>query len=179
MHLSELMKVSATRSNAMSTLPNVYGGRDPNVVGIASDSRDVRPGYIFAALPGIDVDGINFVEEAVSRGAVAIITQNSSKCRKISPKTTIIETSNPRLELAKLAACFFHDQPDYIAAVTGTNGKTSVVDFVRQMWIALGYNAASLGTLGLKDRNALELSGLTTPDTVKLHKTLEVYHFLY
>ena len=173
MHLSELMKVSATRSNAMSTLPNVYGGRDPNVVGIASDSRDVRPGYIFAALPGIDVDGINFVEEAVSRGAVAIITQNSSKCRKISPKTTIIETSNPRLELAKLAACFFHDQPDYIAAVTGTNGKTSVVDFVRQMWIALGYNAASLGTLGLKDRNALELSGLTTPDTVKLHKTLK------
>ena len=113
---------------------------------------------------------INFVEEAVSRGAVAIITQNSSKCRKISPKTTIIETSNPRLELAKLAACFFHDQPDYIAAVTGTNGKTSVVDFVRQMWIALGYNAASLGTLGLKDRNALELSGLTTPDTVSFIK---------
>ena len=80
MHLSELMKVSATKSNAMSTLPNVYGGRDPNVVGIASDSREVRPGYIFAALPGIDVDGINFVEEAVSRGAVAIITQNSSRC---------------------------------------------------------------------------------------------------
>ena len=77
------------------------------------------------------VDGVNFVDDAVSRGAVAIITQNSSRCRDMAPTMPLIETSNPRLELAKLAACFFNGQPDYVAAVTGTNGKSSVVDFAR------------------------------------------------
>ena len=173
MHLSKLMKESATQSNALKTFPNVLGHGDPDVVGIASNSREVKPGYIFAALPGNEVDGVNFVGDAVSRGAVAIITQNSSRCRDITPATPLIETCNPRLELAKLAACFFNGQPDYIAAVTGTNGKSSVVDFIRQLWLLVGYSASSLGTLGLKTKQVLENSSLTTPDTVNLHKVLK------
>ena len=73
MHLSELMKESASQSNALKTFSNVLGHGDPDVVGIASNSREVKPGYIFAALPGNKVDGVNFVDDAVSRGAVAII----------------------------------------------------------------------------------------------------------
>ena len=91
MHLSELMKESASQSNALKTFSNVLGHGDPDVVGIASNSREVKPGYIFAALPGNKVDGVNFVDDAVSRGAVAIITQNSSKCR--TPKMAA-----PRIE---------------------------------------------------------------------------------
>ena len=87
MHLSELMKESASQSNALKTFSSVLGHGDPDVVGIASNSREVKPGYIFAALPGNKVDGVNFVDDAVSRGAVAIITQNSSRFYKVSPKT--------------------------------------------------------------------------------------------
>ena len=100
---------------------------DVVIHGITSDSREVRPGFVFAALPGTKVDGSTFIERAFASGAVATI------CQRGSYKGTglIIETDNPRRLLALMAARFYDRQPDTIVAVTGTNGKTSVSVFVR------------------------------------------------
>ena len=120
-------------------------GGDVVVQGITSDSRDVRPGFVFAALPGTKVDGSAYIAKAFESGAVAAICERGS----YRGSGLIVETDNPRRLLALMAARFYDSQPDTIVAVTGTNGKTSVSVFVRQIWTAMGFRAASLGTIGV------------------------------
>jgi UDP-N-acetylmuramoyl-L-alanyl-D-glutamate--2,6-diaminopimelate ligase len=145
---------------------------DPEIAGLSADSRTVRPGYLFAALPGTRLDGRVFAAEAVSRGAVAILTDDAdalrlpAECRK---RVAILLDPSPQRRLALLAARFFGRQPRTVVAVTGTNGKTSVVHFVREIWTAIGLAAASLGTLGLVTANEKRPGALTTPDPVALH----------
>lgn len=156
------------------TLTQLLGGRnvegDVSVTGIAVDSRRVRPGDLFVALPGADVDGRAFIPAAVSNGARAILTLQGSKIG--TPGVPVIEDVNPRRRYAELAARFYGPQPKGIVAVTGTNGKTSVADFTRQIWQRLGYDAASIGTLGVRSPNVSRPGGLTTPDPMALHETL-------
>ncbi|MGF1640834.1 MAG: UDP-N-acetylmuramoyl-L-alanyl-D-glutamate--2,6-diaminopimelate ligase [Rhodospirillales bacterium] len=148
-----------------------------DITGLASDSRRVEPGYLFAALPGTRADGRAFLQDAVRRGAVAVLAPPGTSCPPAAAGSTgtpvaLITDDNPRRRLALLAARFFGRQPATVAAVTGTNGKTSVVWFLRQIWAHLGRPAASLGTLGLC-APGLEVGGsLTTPDPVDLHATL-------
>jgi UDP-N-acetylmuramoyl-L-alanyl-D-glutamate--2,6-diaminopimelate ligase len=147
------------------------------VIGLTADSREVEPGYLFAALPGQRVDGCRFVDDAVRRGAVALLMPpggypvvpdaNGAKTR-----VSVIIDDNPRRRFAKLAARFYGRQPKTIAAVTGTNGKTSVTWFLRQIWESAGYPAANLGTLGLRAPGRIEPGSLTTPDPVTLHRLL-------
>ncbi len=144
--------------------------RDVDVVGLAADSRDVRPGFLFAALPGTTADGRDFINDAISRGATAILAPTGT--RAPGDNTAFVTCQDPRRELAYLAARFFGVQPDNIAAVTGTNGKSSVVGFTRQIWAHLGVRAASLGTLGLESPALRDDPGLTTPDAVSLHRQL-------
>jgi UDP-N-acetylmuramoyl-L-alanyl-D-glutamate--2,6-diaminopimelate ligase len=152
-------------------------GADPEIVGLSADSRTVRPGFLFAALPGTRHDGRVFVPDAVSRGAVAILTDNAEA---LSPSpdrregVAIVVDANPHRRLACLAARFHGRQPQTIAAVTGTNGKTSVVHFTRDIWTTLGFAAASLGTLGLVTADARRPGALTTPDPVALHRDLAI-----
>ncbi len=134
--------------------------------GLASDSRAVGPGYLFAALSGSRADGADFVDDAIARGAVAVIGRRNCARAWRPLGARFIVTDNPRLTLAREAAAFFAAQPKVVAAVTGTNGKTSVAVFLRQIWSALGKNAASLGTIGAVTPNGEIALKQTTPDPI-------------
>ncbi len=154
----------------LSQLTNA--GHDIQIDGLTADSRQVRPGYLFAALPGSKADGGKFIEDALMHGATAILAKTGTKLPPDS-KATLIESDNPRKELAYLACEFYKLQPDVIAAVTGTSGKTSTVSFTQQLWTLFGITqSASLGTLGIRAPGVASYGSLTTPDTVSLHATL-------
>jgi len=140
--------------------------------GLASDSRDVKPGYLFAALPGTRADGSAFLADAVARGAVAVLGCPELAGRARDLGVGFLADENPRLRLAHLAASFYREQPSVIAAVTGTNGKTSVAVFVRQIWASEGVRAASLGTVGLVTPEGERTLAHTTPDPIALHRLL-------
>jgi len=151
------------------------GLNDPEIVGLTADSRNVQPGFLFAALPGAKQDGRSFAADAIARGAVAILTDHPDAL-PLPPeersRVCILTDVNPHRRLPLLAARFHGRQPRTIAAVTGTNGKTSVVHFTREIWTALGHPAASLGTLGLVTTAERRPGALTTPDPVALHRDL-------
>jgi UDP-N-acetylmuramoyl-L-alanyl-D-glutamate--2,6-diaminopimelate ligase len=148
---------------------------DPEIVGITADSRQVKPGFLFAALRGTQHDGRAFAAEAAAKGAAAILTDDADAL-PLDPamrrRIAVIADPNPQRRLALLAARFFARQPRTIAAVTGTNGKTSVAHFTREIWTSLGHPAASLGTLGLVSPAGRRAGALTTPDPVALHRDL-------
>jgi UDP-N-acetylmuramoyl-L-alanyl-D-glutamate--2,6-diaminopimelate ligase len=148
---------------------------NPEIAGITADSRAVLPGFLFAALPGTRLDGRLFAGDAVARGAVAILTDDAAAldlAAEDRARVGIVTDPNPYRRLAQLAARFCGRQPRTIAAVTGTNGKTSVVHFVREIWTVGGHPAASLGTLGLVTPGGRSPGALTTPDPVALHHDL-------
>jgi UDP-N-acetylmuramoyl-L-alanyl-D-glutamate--2,6-diaminopimelate ligase len=140
--------------------------------GLAADSREVKPGFLFAALSGTKTDGARFIADAVKRGAVAVLGAPDAADAAKNAGVRFIPAPNPRLKLAQMAAEFYGAQPDTIAAVTGTNGKTSVASFVRQIWTYQGRKAASLGTLGIDAPSGHSPLGHTTPDPVVLHAAL-------
>lgn len=147
------------------------------ITGLAADSRKVEPGFLFAALPGSRADGVNFVGDAVRRGAAAVLAPKAAEASlrlalDQAPPVALILDPNPRRLFALMAARFFGRQPETVAAVTGTNGKTSVVSFLRQIWAAAGRSSASLGTLGLTAPGVVQSGSMTTPDPVTLHRTL-------
>jgi len=144
--------------------------QDVEIAALATDSRAVGPGMLFAALPGTKLDGAAFIDQALARGAAAILADASYQGGDLG--VPLILSPRPRRELALIAARFYQKQPDCVVAVTGTNGKTSVAGFTRQLWTALECKAASLGTLGLEGPAALASSGHTTPDPVALHRLL-------
>jgi UDP-N-acetylmuramoyl-L-alanyl-D-glutamate--2,6-diaminopimelate ligase len=139
---------------------------DPQIEGVTADSRKVRPGWLFAALPGAKVDGRSFAPRAVEQGAVAVLAG-----REIEGLTSpLVIASDPRRVYALAAAAFWGSQPATCVAVTGTNGKTSVAGFCRQMFSSAGFKAASMGTLGVRVSapgaadEQITPPGLTTPD---------------
>ena len=140
--------------------------------GLASDSRDVGPGYLFAALPGMRNDGGAFIAEAVRRGAAAVLGDPNLRAKSEALGVRFIADENPRRRLALLAAEHFGAQPETVAAITGTNGKTSVSVFLRQIWEGLGHRAASMGTIGLVGLNRTTGLRHTTPDAIALHRLL-------
>ncbi len=145
--------------------------------GLTADSRQVREGYLFAALPGSKADGARFIGDALARGASAILAPVGTAlparpAERAAQPLALVTDANPRRRLALLAARFYGAQPATIAAVTGTNGKTSVANFTRQIWTLMGAPAASLGTLGLQAPERNEPGSMTTPDPVALHRTL-------
>ena len=138
------------------------------VAGLAADSRTVKPGDVFFALGGSKTDGARFIGAAVAAGAIAVVAGHPH-----SASVPVIVTSNPRRALALAAAAFYPRQPQIVAAVTGTSGKTSVAAFTRQLWESLGHDAASLGTIGIVSRHRNVYGSLTTPDPVALHRALD------
>jgi UDP-N-acetylmuramoyl-L-alanyl-D-glutamate--2,6-diaminopimelate ligase len=128
----------------------------------------VKPGDLFVAIPGGTTDGATYISDARSRGAIAV----AGLPGLIKGMGPFVETHNPRLLLAAAAARFYARQPHTIAAVTGTNGKTSVSVFVRQIWESMGFRAASMGTIGVISPLGIEDATHTTPDPAHLHETL-------
>lgn len=152
--------------NAMQASPS------NDYTGLASDSREVKPGYLFAALPGSKANGAEFVKDAVARGAVAVLGKPDVAPTAEALGVKFIADENPRLGLAKQAARFFGAQPRTVAAITGTKGKSSIVAFVREIWTALGKPAASLGTVGVVTPNGEIPLSHTTPDPIEVHRLL-------
>jgi UDP-N-acetylmuramoyl-L-alanyl-D-glutamate--2,6-diaminopimelate ligase len=143
-----------------------------DVAGITADSRQVVPGDLFAALPGSRVDGRAFIADAVERGAVAVLAPQGTEWPPGVPPRPLLLDPEPRRRLAQMAAALAGPQPETVVAVTGTNGKTSTVEFLRQIWTADGAKAASLGTLGVIAPGFDPGPGLTTPDPLTLAETL-------
>ena len=142
-----------------------------DIAGLTADSRKVGAGFLFAALPGTQLDGAAFIPQAILAGASAIlITQGSEAANDWS--VPVIQDPDPRRALALMAARFFEKQPETLVAVTGTSGKSSIVTYVRQLWQAMGHEAASLGTIGVETASGPQGGSLTTPDPVALHETL-------
>lgn len=139
---------------------------DPVIVGVTADSRRVKPGFLFAALPGSRVDGRTYVDGAVAAGAAAILAPDDVTHAAVP----VVHAPDLRRAYALAAARFHGAQPAICVAVTGTNGKTSVATFCRQIFARLGHKAASMGTLGVtvSAPGAPDVQitppGLTTPD---------------
>ena len=149
--------------------------RDPQLSGITLDSRAVRPGYLFAAMPGSTVHGAAYIPKALERGAAAILTDAEGAHLAANALATsdaaLVVAQDPREALASAAALWFGAQPATMVAVTGTNGKTSVATFCRQIWTLLGHPAINIGTTGIE--GAWEgPSSHTTPDPITLHSVL-------
>ena len=140
--------------------------------GLASDSRKVQPGFLFAALAGTKTDGARFVKDAVARGAIAVLGPADIEAEVKAAGAVFIPADNPRAALAQFAAAFYDAQPDTIAAVTGTKGKSSIVAFLREIWTANGHKAASLGTVGVVGPGGAIPLAHTTPDPVEIHELL-------
>ena len=132
------------------------------VTGFAIDHRKVAPGTVFGAFRGTNVNGEDFITAAVAGGAVAVVARREATVRG----ALHIADPEPRRAFARLAARFFVPFPDTIVAVTGTNGKTSIVEMTRQLWRMAGERAASIGTLGVTTPDESVSTGLTTPDIV-------------
>ncbi|HXE87195.1 MAG TPA: Mur ligase family protein, partial [Hyphomicrobiaceae bacterium] len=142
-----------------------------SIAGLTADSREVRPGWLFAALRGSKADGSRFVAEAVAKGVAAVLTEAGTQV-EVPARVPLLVSAEPRRALALMAARFYGTQPETAVAVTGTSGKTSVADFTRQIFAALGHGAASLGTIGLITSGERRYGSLTSPDPVTLHRTL-------
>ena len=139
------------------------------ICGLAFDSRKTAPGDVFFALAGAKDDGLKHVDEAVQKGAAAIVAERWAE----ASNAAFVQVADARAALAHAAARFYPRQPETIVAVTGTSGKTSVAAFVRQVWQALGREAASIGTIGVASRELTVYGSLTTPDPIALHELLD------
>jgi UDP-N-acetylmuramoyl-L-alanyl-D-glutamate--2,6-diaminopimelate ligase len=147
----------------------VTTGLEVEIRGLSADSRKIEPGFLFAALPGSKLDGRRFIAEAAARGAVAVLAPAGTA---VPAGIALVADENPRRRLALMAARFYARQPRAVAAVTGTSGKTSTVEFTRQIWALLDRRAASLGTLGVVTPEGGEYLSLTTLDPIDLHRRL-------
>lgn len=150
-------------------------GRDPAITGLAVDSRQVKPGFLFAALPGSAAHGGEFIQYALREGAGAILTDRAGAALAASElagaDAALVVVEDPRAALAAAAALWFGAQPEKLVAVTGTSGKTSVATFTRQIWQNLGHKAISLGTMGVQGDYQARLAH-TTPEPITLHRVL-------
>ncbi|MEK6216685.1 MAG: UDP-N-acetylmuramoyl-L-alanyl-D-glutamate--2,6-diaminopimelate ligase, partial [Boseongicola sp.] len=145
------------------------------VTGLSVDSRDVKDGHLFFALPGTNVHGAEFIQYAIRMRAGAVLTdrEGASMARDVLEDSAIplVVAEDPREALAFTAALWFEAQPEIMAAVTGTNGKTSVATFTRQLWAEMGAEAVNIGTTGVEGAFTAPLKH-TTPEPIMLHRTL-------
>src|ERR1700678_670766 len=144
---------------------------DVEVGGVSADSRAIKPGDVFVAIEGGKADGLNFIGPAIAAGAAAVVAQRRPDTQ-LPAEVSFVQVDNARRALALMAAKVFPRQPQPIAAVTGTSGKTSVAAFTRQIWEALGHRAASVGTIGIVSPRGETYGSLNTPDPVALHRSL-------
>jgi UDP-N-acetylmuramoyl-L-alanyl-D-glutamate--2,6-diaminopimelate ligase len=143
---------------------------DVEIKGITADSRQVQDGFMFVALPGLNFNGADFIDAAIKAGAVAILCVPDAKMD--NEEIVWLLDEKPNAVFPVYVSRFFKEQPKHIAAVTGTNGKTSVVFFTQQIWKQMGIKAASVGTLGVHADGYHKETGLTTPDPVMIHQAL-------
>ena len=151
------------------------GASEVRITGLSVDSRDVKEGHLFAALPGTQVHGAEFIQYAVRMKAGAVLTDRAGA--EIAADVLdesgvpVVMAEDPREALAFSAALWFESQPEVMVGVTGTNGKTSVATFTRQLWSEMGSEAVNIGTTGVEGAYTAPLQH-TTPEPITLHRTL-------
>jgi len=150
----------------------VKGPADLDIRGLSADSRACEAGYLFAALPGTALDGRHFIGDALSRGASAVLTLDEGAEALETGEAALVCSDLPRGSFALICARYFDAQPSIAVAVTGTNGKSSVAEFCRQLWNALGRQGSTIGTLGVVGPDGGATLAHTTPDPVTLHRQL-------
>ncbi len=166
MHLSELLTY-------LSSAQLVYGDKSQNVIGVSANSSAIHPGEVFAALKGKKNDGHNFIDAAIKAGAVAILSDHASL--SLPAGIAHIKSDDTRHSYAQICAAIYASRPDMLVGVTGTNGKTSVVEYMRQIWTRATWPAATIGTLGVACPVPELASGsamLTTPAPENLYALL-------
>jgi len=166
MNLAKL--IQSAKIDGLSIEGNIAG---VEVADLTLDSRQTKSGGLFAALPGTRVNGSQFASDAISAGAVGILA-GCDVALNIPENTVVLRHEKPAYALSQLCRTFFGNLPNTLVAVTGTNGKTSVVNFLRQIWQSSGKNAASLGTLGVLPKGIVSIPELTSPDAITLHRAL-------
>ena len=144
---------------------------DLPVTGLTADSRKAGPGTVFVAVPGAAADGRRFAAKAAAAGAVAVVGEGTRPA-DLDGGVPYVAVADVRRSLALAARAFSGRQPAHVIAVTGTSGKSSVTDFVRQILSRLAAPAASLGTVGIVTDKGATYGSLTTPDPVSLQATL-------
>jgi UDP-N-acetylmuramoyl-L-alanyl-D-glutamate--2,6-diaminopimelate ligase len=144
---------------------------DVEISGITAEAPEVRPGFLYVAIPGGFRSGPERVAEAIAAGAVALLAPEDGELAAPSG-IAVLRSGNLRRAAAFLSAALAGVQPKTIVAVTGTSGKTSTTVFARQLWTALGRRAASLGTIGLFSPDWNCPVALTTPHPSDLHPAL-------
>lgn len=151
------------------------GGRDATITGLTVDSRAVKKGMLFAALPGVKVHGASFIGTALAQGATAILTDSKGAAlaadELAASDAAVIVAQDPRQTLAQTASLWFGPHPSTVVAVTGTNGKTSVSTFARQIWEELQIAGVNLGTTGVEGAWSHPLKH-TTPEPITLHRVM-------
>ena len=163
----------SARATLGDLFPEALGATAERAVsGLADDSRKVTPGGVFVGVPGAAADGTAFIPQAVAAGAVAIVGE-AERPADLDERVAYVRVPDVRRALALAAARFHPRQPETIVAVTGTSGKSSVADFTRQVFAALGHASASLGTLGVVTQKGAAYGSLTTPGPIVLHETLD------
>ncbi|GAK34491.1 UDP-N-acetylmuramoyl-L-alanyl-D-glutamate--2,6-diaminopimelate ligase [Iodidimonas nitroreducens] len=168
------MSGGASIRRPLAALLGVRGDAGQVITGLTADSRKVRPGDLFAALPGSRADGRQFIDDAIARGAVAILApaDDQASDHQAGAAVSFLFSSRPQRRFAEMAAAFYGAQPQNIVCITGTNGKSSVASFCRQLWCTLDLRGASIGTLGVESESLSRPGGLTSPDPVTFHETL-------
>lgn len=152
----------------LSQLVNATVRNDVEISMLTADSRKVVPGALFAAIPGTLSDGRDYIQSAIAKGASAILSTPGLADMPVA----YVAAEEPRLTYSQIAARFYAGQPEVLVAMTGTNGKSSTVEFLRQIWAHTGLHAACFGTLGVQSPDGYRPLTHTTPDAVALHKTL-------
>jgi len=168
--------VAVAQSRSLAELGlTAQGGAKAQVTGLSVDSREVKEGHLFAALPGTRLHGGEFIQYALRMGAGAILTDARGAeiaCDVLAEgSAALVVAEDPRQALAQTASLWFGAHPETMVAVTGTNGKTSVANFTRQIWAGLGLDAVSIGTTGVEGAYETPLAH-TTPEPVTLHRVL-------
>ena len=175
MPLARLLNQDSHASQA-SQASQASSQEEVMIYGLTADSRQVRPGWLFAALSGVNVEGADYVPDALKRGASAVLAQSGfalpHEMVPAAANVALVTDPNPRRLFAYMAARFHQDRPPIATAVTGTNGKTSVAMFTRHIWTMLGHRAASIGTLGVVAGGHSFASPLTTPSADIVHRIL-------
>ena len=156
--------------NLIDNLPN--NKKNIKIKGLSLNSKNVKSGHIFFAIKGNNINGEKYIEEAIYKGASVIVCTNTSKYK--NKKVFVLKRENIRNLVSEISSRFYKLKPNNIIAVTGTNGKTSVADLYFQILQLNNIPVASIGTLGIKYKNKIFKTGLTSPDTISIHKYLEI-----
>ena len=164
-----ILTINMLLKKLIKNLPKLK--KNIKIKGITTDSKKVKKNFIFFAIKGNNRNGEKFIDQAIQKGAIAVLC--SKNCKYKYKNTPIIKKSDVRYFLSKTVSEFYNSKPKNIIAVTGTNGKTSVADIFYQILNLSNIPVASIGTLGIKYKNRVFKSNLTSPDPIFLHKALQ------